>query len=97
VADGGAADGGAADGDAGPGGGIGGTEQRVRAVQEQIGRGRSRFGPLGMGMRRALLRLMRPYTAHQATVDIELARSLDELARAAAENADRLAQFERRG
>jgi hypothetical protein len=50
-----------------------------------------------MGMRRALLRLMRPYTAHQSTVDIELARSLDELARVAAENADRLDRVERRG
>jgi len=93
----GAAGGGAAGDGAGPGGGIGGTEQRVRAAQAQIGRGRSRFGPLGMGMRRALLRLMRPYTAHQSTVDIELARSLDELARVAAENADRLDRVERRG
>lgn len=77
------------------GGAGAGIEQRVRAVQAQIGRGPSRFGPLGTGLRRGLLRLMRPYTAHQSTVEIELARSLDELARAAAENAGRLDQLER--
>ena len=85
-------------GGAGAGGSAGaGIEQRVRAVQAQIGRGPSRFGPLGTGLRRGLLRLMRPYTAHESTVEIELARSLDELARAAAENAGRLDQLERQG
>jgi SAM-dependent methyltransferase len=107
--DGGAGGGGAAGGAAGgadtAAGGAGvtadaggaGTEQRVRAVQAQIGRGPSRFGPLGRILRRALLRLMRPHTAHQSAAEIELARSLDRLARATAENAARLDQLERRG
>jgi SAM-dependent methyltransferase len=58
-------------------------EQQVRAVHAQIGVGPARFGPLGAGLRRAVLRLLRPHTLHAANADILLARSIDELASAA--------------
>jgi SAM-dependent methyltransferase len=58
------------------------AEQRVLAARAQIGAGPSRFGPAGRALRRLALRLMRPYTAHQEKIDLELARSIDELASA---------------
>ena len=58
------------------------AEQRVLAAQAQIGAGSSRFGALGRGLRHIVLRLMRPYTAHQQRIEVELARSIDQLASA---------------
>ena len=53
---------------------------------ERIDRGpvspqRSAAGPLGPPLRRALLRLMKPFTAHERTVDGEMLRSLQTLER----------------
>jgi SAM-dependent methyltransferase len=59
-----------------------GAEQRVRAAQAQVGVGSSRFGAFGRLLRLAALRLMRPYTAHQEQIDVELAKSIDQLASA---------------
>jgi hypothetical protein len=39
---------------------------------------------------------MRPFTAHQTAVNLELARSLDALADASAEHSRRLDELERR-
>jgi SAM-dependent methyltransferase len=72
------------------------AEQGVRAALVQIGRGRSRFGPLGAALRGAILRLMRPYTAHQAAADIALAKSVDDLARAGEAQARRIEALEQR-
>lgn len=56
------------------------AELRVREVQARIGTAPSRFGTGGELVRRAVLRLMRPYTAHQEQINLALARSIDELA-----------------
>jgi SAM-dependent methyltransferase len=71
------------------------VEQIVRSAHAQIGRGPSRFGPLATALRGAVLRLMRPYTVHQAAADVALARSVDELARATEAQARRLDALER--
>lgn len=48
---------------------------------------RSRFGPIGRGARRALLRLLRPYSRHQRRVSAALAESMRELHRRQAASA----------
>jgi SAM-dependent methyltransferase len=72
------------------------VEEEVRAAQAQIGSGRSRLGPFGAALRTTVLRLIRPYTAHQASIDIELAKSIDKLASVSAEHEQRLHALERR-
>jgi SAM-dependent methyltransferase len=55
------------------------AEQLVRAAQARIGAAPSQFGGGGVLLRRLVLRLMRPYTSHQAEIDLALARAIDEL------------------
>ena len=71
------------------------TEQQVRAAQSRVGTGHSRLGPVSAALRSAVLRLIRPYTAHQAATDIELAQAIDELASASEAQARRLEALER--
>jgi SAM-dependent methyltransferase len=71
------------------------TEEQVRAAQSRVGTGRSRLGPLSAALRTAVLRLIRPYTAHQAATDIELAKSIDRLATASEAHGRRLDELER--
>jgi SAM-dependent methyltransferase len=68
----------------------------VRAIHARVGNGRSRLGAAGAWARSIVLRAMRPFTAHQSAVDLELARSLDALADASAEHSRRLDELERR-
>jgi len=63
------------------------AEQLVRAAHARIGASPSRFGSGAGFLRQLVLRLMRPYTAHQEQVNLMLARSLDELAAGHADSA----------
>jgi len=48
----------------------------------------SAAGPLGGPLRRLVLRLMKPFTAHQQMVNAELLRAIDHVSRAQAQDAD---------
>ncbi len=74
----------------------GAFEVVVRAGLDRIGRGSAHYGRLGARLRAATLRLMRPYTVHQATVTIELAKAIDTLAASSELHDRRLGVLEQR-
>jgi SAM-dependent methyltransferase len=55
----------------------------------------SRFGKIGRIARRAVLRMMRPYTAHEDNFDDAVATSVTELGRAVEQHADALRHLQR--